>query len=97
MIETYYWKKRKAGNSLQIRKCASGSTKPRGVEVIEELLNEGKEDRGETIGYLKVGAYAKKYGIYPTTVRRMCDHGRVDFYTMDNGYRMIIDRPPKKK
>jgi len=32
-----------------------------------------------------------------TTVRAMCDHGKIEFYTMDSSYKIIIDRPPKQK
>ncbi|MCJ7572281.1 MAG: hypothetical protein MUO82_10480 [Candidatus Thermoplasmatota archaeon] len=49
--------------------------------VIMQLL-EGNEHRRETNGYLKVGTYAKKYGISQATVRTMCDDGRVEFYAM---------------
>jgi len=96
-LKEAYKRLSQAGNSLQIRKCAPGSTKPRGVEVIEELLNEGSDDRGELVNYLKVGDYAKKYKINSDTVRKMCEEGRVEFYTTEGGHRMVSDKPPRPK
>ncbi|MCJ7570958.1 MAG: hypothetical protein MUO82_03655 [Candidatus Thermoplasmatota archaeon] len=96
-LKEAYKRLSQAGNSLQIIKCAPGSTKPRGVEVIERLLAEGIEDTDEGSGYLKVGAYAKKYRMNQDTARSMCDDGRVEFYTTDGGHRMVADKPPRPK
>jgi len=77
-----------AGNSLQIRKNNLG------VRVIEELIKEKMKKTGKIGGYLKVGAFAKKYGLHPHTIRKYCKENKLKHYVTKSGYTMVFDSPP---
>ena len=67
--------------------------KGKGREIILEMIGENKNDKH----YLSSGKYGKKYGFSSQTSRRLCDEGRVEFYTTESGHRRILDKPPTKK